>query len=61
LLQDWPPQRQLDFACAAAALNCTAVGARGGIQPVEAIEKLMAMGARHPAAYDVAFTQMTSR
>ena len=24
LLQGWPLERQLDFACAAAALNCTA-------------------------------------
>jgi sulfofructose kinase len=51
LLQGWPLQRQLDFACAAAALNCTGVGARGGIQPVETIEQLMAGGDRHPAAY----------
>ena len=29
--KDWPLDRQLDFACAAAALNCTAVGARGNI------------------------------
>lgn len=49
LLQHWPLERQLDFACAAAALNCTAVGARGGIQPVSAIESLMAIGLRHDA------------
>jgi sulfofructose kinase len=42
MLQDWPLDRQLDFACAAAALNCTCAGARGGISTVEAIEKLMA-------------------
>jgi sulfofructose kinase len=53
LLQRWPLQRQLEFACAAAALNCTAVGARGGIQPIENIERLMATGPRHPAAYDL--------
>jgi sugar/nucleoside kinase (ribokinase family) len=47
LLQGWGMQRQLDFACAAAALNCMAVGARGGIQPVECIEKLMAIGERY--------------
>src|SRR5712692_5770031 len=34
LLQGWPMQRQLDFACAAAALNCISVGARGSIQSV---------------------------
>ena len=42
LLQDWPLERQLDFACAAAALNCTCSGARGGIGTTEAIETLMA-------------------
>ncbi len=54
LLQNWSLERQLDFACAAAALNCTAVGARGGIQPIEIIEKLMATGSRHRANYCVA-------
>ena len=53
LLQGWPLQRQLDFACAAAALNCTAIGARGGIQPVERIEQLVTTAARHPCAYDI--------
>ncbi len=52
LLQGWPLPLQLDFACAAAALNCTASGARGGIQPVDNIEKLIASGPRHPAAFD---------
>jgi sulfofructose kinase len=47
LLQEWPLVRQLDFACAAAALNCTAVGARGGIQSIEAIESLMKSGVRY--------------
>jgi sulfofructose kinase len=46
LLQGWPLPRQLDFACAAAALNCTAPGARGGIQPVQNIERLMSTGSR---------------
>lgn len=47
LLQDWPLQRQLEFACAAAALNCSAVGARGRIETIAAIEKLMARGSHH--------------
>ncbi|MCU1226817.1 MAG: Ribokinase [Edaphobacter sp.] len=47
LLQGWPLDRQLDFACAAAALNCTAVGARGRIEKVDAIENLMTTGTRH--------------
>jgi sulfofructose kinase len=52
LLQDWPLPRQLDFACAAAALNCTAAGARGGIQSAENIEQLIATGPRHLVAFD---------
>ena len=54
LLQGWMLPRQLAFACAAAALNCTALGARGGIQPVENIETLMATGTHHAAAFDAA-------
>jgi sulfofructose kinase len=54
LLQGWPLQRQLDFACAAAALNCTAVGARGGIQPIDAIERLLSSADRYPAASSAA-------
>jgi sulfofructose kinase len=53
LLQGWSLPRQLDFACAAAALNCTAAGARGGIHPVEDIEKLVASSARIPSAFDL--------
>jgi len=52
LLQGWPLQRQLDFACAAAALNCTAIGARGGIQSIDSIERLIATGARHAQTYE---------
>ncbi len=47
LLQDWPLTRRLRFACAAAALNCTAVGARGGIASLEAIEQLVKKGVTH--------------
>src|SRR5258708_30537742 len=53
LLQGWPLQRQLDFACAAAALNCTAVGARSGIQSVDSIAHLIAPRPRHAQAYDI--------
>jgi len=57
LLQKWPLQRQLDFACAAAALNCMAVGARGGIQAVERIKTLMGSGER----YGSGLSQSSSR
>jgi sulfofructose kinase len=47
LLQGWELERQLDFACAAAALNCTASGARGGIRTVPDVENLMATAPRY--------------
>jgi sulfofructose kinase len=51
LLQGWPLPRQLQFACAAAALNCTGIGARGHIAPLAEIEHLIATGPRHPSAF----------
>ncbi len=42
LLQDWPLGRILRFANAAAALNCMAIGARGGLVPAAAVEAFMA-------------------
>jgi len=50
-LQGWPLQRQLEFACAAAALNCMGIGARGGIQPVAKIEQFMTTNAKHRNAF----------
>jgi len=52
LLQGWPLERQMEFGCAAAALNCMASGARGGIEAPYAIEKLRSSGARYEIAYD---------
>jgi len=40
LLRGWDLPETLRFATAAAALNCTAIGARGGIRPVEEVERL---------------------
>ncbi len=54
LLAGWPLDRILDFSNAAAALNCTAVGARGGIRPLAEILRLMKAGERHPGAFLVA-------
>lgn len=51
LRQAWPLERQLIFASAAAALNCTALGARGGIHSVHEIEHLIATARRHPAVF----------
>jgi sulfofructose kinase len=52
LLAGWDMARILDFSNAMAALNCTALGARGGIKSQAEAERLMATGARHVnAAY----------
>ncbi len=44
LLRDWPLERTLRFANAAAALKCTQVGGRSGIPTVAAAERLAAGG-----------------
>ena len=47
LLAGWDLDRTLDFSNALAGLNCTALGARGGIKSRAEAEKLMATGLRH--------------
>jgi sugar/nucleoside kinase (ribokinase family) len=61
LLQGWQLEKQLDFACAAAALNCMSVGARGGIQPLDEIERLMATGDRYEVDSQIASLDSLSR
>jgi sugar/nucleoside kinase (ribokinase family) len=51
LLQGWEPQDMLEFACAAAGLNCMAHGARGGIGSLRAVEHLRATSKHHPRLY----------
>jgi sulfofructose kinase len=51
LLQNWSTQSQLEFGCAAAALNCTAVGARGNIAQISEINQLLRAGPRHPSIF----------
>lgn len=50
LLQEWDLPRQLDFACAAAAMNCTGQGARGGICTLDEVQRLMLAGDRYSSA-----------
>lgn len=52
LFQGWSMERQLDFSCAAAAMNCMAAGARGGIRPIEEIENLMATAPRYSSPFE---------
>lgn len=47
LLAGWGMERILDFSNAMAGLNCTALGARGGIKSVAEAERLMSSGQRH--------------
>jgi sulfofructose kinase len=53
LLRGWDLERQLDFSCAAAAINCMAEGARGHIERVEAIEELMRYAPRYERKEDL--------
>jgi sulfofructose kinase len=53
LLRGWELERQLDFSCAAAALNCMHEGARGGIRTVAAAEALMETTPRYEAIEDL--------
>jgi sulfofructose kinase len=46
LIQGWDLERVLDFSNAAAALNCTRIGAREGIKPIEEILRLIESGPR---------------
>jgi len=53
LLQGWELDRQLEFSCAAAAMNCMAEGARGGIRPVAEIEAFRSTGDRYGRPSDL--------
>jgi sulfofructose kinase len=46
VLQDMPTAEALDFSNAMAALNCTAIGARGGIKTEREVRQLMARAER---------------
>ena len=61
LLEDRSLDHVLEFSCAAAALNCTALGARGCIRPVSEILLLMREGRRYPAAFDRERLQLAPR
>lgn len=52
LVQKWELKEVLEFSCAAAALNCEAIGARGGIRSIAEIERLRHEGRRSEAAFE---------
>lgn len=49
--KDWPLNVTLEFGCAAAALNCTGLGARGGIKSLYEIQKFMRNAKRSEPAF----------
>jgi sulfofructose kinase len=51
LAGEWQLKQTLEFSCAAAAINCTAAGARGRIGTLAEIEKLRLHGKRSERAY----------
>ncbi|MGA3294455.1 MAG: PfkB family carbohydrate kinase [Candidatus Acidiferrales bacterium] len=51
LVRGWQVEETLEFSCAAAALNCEGMGARGGIASLAEIDKLRRKGESSEAAY----------
>jgi sulfofructose kinase len=61
LVRDWGLEEILEFSCAAAALNCTAPGARGGIASLDKIADLRKHGRRSELAYSHGHLASASR
>ncbi len=61
LLHAWSLEEILEFSCAAASLNCTAPGARGGIAKLDQIANLRRNGQRSEAAYSPEELQEAAR
>ena len=61
LVRGWRIEETLEFSCAAAALNCTAPGARGRIASLDEIAILRRSGERSEAAYTDAVLQQAAR
>lgn len=53
LSKRWALDATLEFSCAAAALNCTAAGARGGIKSLLEIRKFMRKAKRSESAFSL--------
>jgi sulfofructose kinase len=51
ILHRWDLERILDFACAAAGLNCETLGARGGIGALAKVKQLLQRGLRNRALF----------
>lgn len=51
IARNWALDATLEFSCAAAALNCTALGARGGIKSLHEIQSFMRRAKRPASAF----------
>jgi sugar/nucleoside kinase (ribokinase family) len=51
VLQSWDWDRILDFSCAAAGLNCMALGARGGICSLRKVKTMQKSRRRNPCLF----------
>ena len=56
ILHNWDLHRILDFACAAAGLNCETLGARGGISNLSKVKELQRKASRNRALHSQAAT-----
>lgn len=61
LVHNWPIEEILEFSCAAAALNCEAPGARGGIASMKRIDIIDCRASRMQPAYSVAQLHAAAR
>jgi len=61
LIRGWPLPQSLEFSCAAAALNCTAPGARGRIASLDEIESLRRTAPRYELAFSDQALQVAAR
>jgi sulfofructose kinase len=60
ILHGWDLQRILDFACAAAGLNCETLGARGGIGSLPKVKELQRKARRNRSLYSEAQLERAS-
>ena len=61
ILRRWTLQEALEFSCAAAAVNCTAFGARGGIKSLYEIHRFMKNSKRSEPAFSPGESMRYSR
>lgn len=59
--RNWTLNATLEFSCAAAALNCTGLGARGGIKSLHEIQSFMRRARRSESAFSTKQLEQAAR